>query len=270
MKKLSLLFIALFMVFLAACGDSQEAQDVYQKAMEAGENLESAEMDMKVSQTMEGDPEMGEMVMDMDMQASVVMEPLAMHQTGTMNMNVGGMPISTDIEMYMADEGMYMYESMSQTWMKMDASMMPTELTSMEQDPTEQLAMLESFMDDVDFSEEDGMYVFKFAGEGDEIKEFTQQYVEEYMGTETFAEAGVDMNEVLDGMTIHSIDYEILIDKETYDTKSVMTNLDIEIAIDEEGNTMRMKQEMTAEYTGINTVDSIEVPQEVIDAAQDM
>ncbi len=269
MKKLSLLIIPLFMVFLAACGDSQEAQDVYQKAMEAGEKLESAEMDMKVSQTMEGDPEMGEMVMDMDMQASIVMDPLAMHQTGTMNMDVGGMPLDTEIETYLTDEAMYMFESMSQTWIKMDASMTPAELTNMEQDPTEQLAMLESFMDDVDFSEEDGMYVFKFAGEGDKIKEFTQQYVEEYMGTETFAEAGVEMNEVLDSMTIHSIDYEILIDKKTYDTKSVTTNLDLEVAVEEE-DTMRIKQEMMMEYTGINSVDSIEVPQEVIDAAQDM
>lgn len=269
MRKITLLFIALFMVFLAACGDSEEAQDVYQKAVEAGEKLESAEMDMKISQTMEGAPEMGEMVMDMDMQASIVMDPLAMHQKGTMNIEIDGMPVTSESEMYMVEDGIYMFDSANQAWLKMDASM-AEELSGMDQDPTEQLAMLESFMDDVEFSEEDGQYIFKFSGEGDELIEFTQQYVEEYLGTGIFAEAGADMNEILDSMTIHSIDYEIRIDNKTYDTKSVISNLDFEIAVDEEGNTMRMNQEMNAAYTGINTVDSIEVPQEVIDAAQDM
>lgn len=270
MKKLILVVIVLFVTTLAACGGSQDAKEVYKKAVEAGEKVESAEVDMAISQTMAGDPTMGEIVMNTDMQASMIMEPLSMHQKGNMQMEMQGMPIDTEVEMYMTDEGVYMYDSMSQTWMKFDSSMMPTELANLDQGPTEQLDVLESFVDQVEFSEEDDAYVYKFEGEGDEIKEFTKQLVEGNLGEDTFVEFGADMNQVLEDMTIHSIYYELHIDKESYDTKKVITNLDLEIAADAEGNTMRIEQEMTADYTGINTIDVIEVPQEVIDSAQEI
>jgi len=270
MRKLTLGIMVLFVTMLAACGGNEEAGEVYQKAVEAGKKIESAEIDMVMKQTIEGDPALGAMVMNMDIEAAVTLDPLAMHQTGNMMMEIEGMPIDTEIEMYMTESELYMFESMSQTWMKMDSSMMPAELAGLDQGPADQLDMLEPFMDQVEFTEEDDLYVFKFAGEGEEIEEFTQQIMEENLGEDMFAEFGEDINQVMEDTTIHSIDFELHIDKETYDTKSVIMDLDLEIAADAEGNTMRLQQEMTAEYTGINTVEKIEVPQEVIDTAEEL
>ena len=261
--------MVLFVTLLAACGGNEEAVEIYQKAVEAGEKIESAEMDMVMKQTIEGDPTMGAIEMDMDIEAAITLDPLAMHQTGNMKMEIEGMPIDTEIEMYMTESEIYMFESMSQTWMKLDSSMMPAELAGLDQGPADQLDMLEPFMDQVEFTEQDDFYVFKFAGEGEEIEEFTQQIMEENLGEEMFAEFGEDISQVMEDTTIHSIDFELHIDKETYDTKTVIMDLDLEIAADAEG-TMRMQQEMTAEYTGINTVEKIEVPQEVIDTAEEL
>jgi hypothetical protein len=122
----------------------------------------------------------------------------------------------------------------------------------------------------VEFVEEDDVYIYRFDGEGEELEDFTQTLVEENLGDDTFAEMGIDIDQMMEDMNIHSVFFEIHIDKETYDTKKVISNMDLEMVIDAEGNSMQIQQEMTAEYTGINTVDSIEVPQEVIDAAQEM
>lgn len=268
LKKFTVGLAVLLMAFLAACGNSDEAKEVYQKAVEAGEKMESVEMDMVINQTMESDAMEGEMVMDMDTKSAMTIDPLAMHQTGTISMEVEGMPIETEMEMYLTDTDFYMYESMSETWLKMSTDMMPTEMMNTDQTAQDQLEMLESFMDDVDFSEEDDYYVFKFEGEGDEFADLTEELIKENLGEETFADLGVEISEVLEEMTIHSMYYELHIDKETYDTTKVITNMDFDI--NAEGESLRMNQEMTATYTGINTVDEIAVPQEVIDEAQEI
>lgn len=268
MKKLTVGLVVLLMAFLAACGSSDEAQEVYQKAVEAGEKMESVEMNIVINQTMESDALEGEMVMDMAMQSDMIIDPLAMHQTGTISMEVEGMPIETEMEMYLTDTESYMYESMSQTWLKMSADRMPTEMLNTDQTAQGQLEMLESFVDDVNFSEEDDFYVFKFEGEGDEFTDFTEALIKENLGEETIADLGLETSEILEEMTIHSMYYELHINKETYDTTKVITNMDFDINV--EGEFLRMTQEMTATYTGINTVDEIVVPQEVIDTAQEM
>ena len=268
MKKFTVGLAILLMGFLAACGNSENAEEVYQKAVEAGENMESVEMDMVINQTIESDAMEGAMEMEMDTQSSMTIDPLAMHQTGTVNMEMEGMPIETEMEMYLTDTDFYMYESMSQTWLKMSADMMPTEMMNTDQTAQDQLEMLESFIDDIEFVEEDDYYAFKFDGEGEEFAALTEELIKENLGEETFADLGVEISEILEEMTIHSMYYEIHIDKETYDTTKVMTNMDFDM--NAEGESLRMNQEMTATYTGINTVDEIVVPQEVIDAAQEM
>lgn len=269
MKKITVGFMILLITVLAACGNSESAKDVYLKAVEAGENMESAELDMVLSQTIEGDPMLGTIVMDIDTKASLTLDPLAMHQKGSVLMDMQGVSIETDMEMYVTETELYMYESMSETWMKMDSSMMPLDMLNMEQSPGEQLDMLESFIDDVEFTEEEDYYVYKFDGAGEEFEELSQELIKLQVGEETFADLGADITEVLENMTIHSIFYEIHIDKTTYDTQKVISTMDFDVNMEGE-EPLSLQQEMTATYTGINTIDQIEVPQEVIDAAEEM
>ncbi|MHA6251472.1 DUF6612 family protein [Oceanobacillus sp. CAU 1775] len=270
MKKSLLVLAILLTAFLAACGGSEDAKEVYNKAVEASENAESAEIDLTINQTMTGEPMMGELQMDMDMQVAVTMDPIAMHQKGNISMDLQGVPMDTEMEMYMIEDVIYMQDSMSKTWLKLDASTMPAEFANVDQAPNEQLDLLASFVDDVEFIEEDDVYIYKFEGEGDEIEDFTQKLVAGNLNNDTFTELGVDVEELFAEMTIHSIYYELHIDKSSYDTKKVITNIDIELPIDADDNAMRIYQEMTAEYIGIDTIDQIEVPQEVIDSAQEM
>ena len=268
MKKLTFFLVALMMTVLAACGGGGgDAEEVYQKAMQAGEKLESAEMDIKIKQTMDAGELMGTVTMEMDSIASVIVDPFAMYQKGSMAMEMEGFPIEMETEMYMVDSDFYMYDSMSDMWIKMGADMMPTEMMNMEQNPHEQLEILESFLDDIEFKEESDYYVFIYDGDGKDLVELSKEIIKENLDDDTLASFGMEMEEVFDQMNIHSLYYEIQIDKKTYDTKSVITNMDFEIDVD--GESMAIQQEMNATYTGINTIDKIEVPQEVIDEAQE-
>lgn len=269
MKKWMLILTILFTAFLVACGGNQEAKDVYENAVEAGEKIESAEIDLQIDQTMTGEPMMGELQMNMDMQVALTMDPVGMHQKGNIEMDLQGIPMNTGMEMYMVGDAIYMQDSMTETWLKLDSSTLPAEFSNIDQAPSEQLDILKSFVDDVEFIEEDDVYIYKFDGEGDEIKEFTQKLVAGNLNSDTFTELGVDVNELFGQMTIHSIYYELHIDKSTYNTTKTITNIDVELPIDEE-NAMRIYQEMTADYVGINTIDSIIVPEDVVDSAEEM
>lgn len=266
MKKVTVGFVVLFMMILAACGGSESAKEVYENALAAGEEMESAELDMTIHQTMSSEEMPEGLVMDMDMQSEMTLDPIAMYQAGTISFEMDGMPFDTEMEMYVTDSDFYMYESMSDTWLHSGEEMMPTELMNMEQNPTDQLEILESFIEDVEFEEEEDFYVFRYSGDGEELLELSQELIKENLGEDTFAEMGIEVDEILDQMTIHSIFYEILIEKDTYNTESIA--MDMDVSIEEAGETLEMKQEMNATYTGINTIDSIEVPQEVIDSAE--
>lgn len=270
MRKSIYGIMILIILLLAACGGNEEAEDVYQKAIEAGEKAESAEIEMVMKQTIEGDDHIGSVVMDMNTTSQVIMDPMTMYQKGKISMDMDGLPIDAEIEMYLTENNFYMMETMTNTWLKMDHSMMPDELAKADQPIGDQLEMFESFMDDAEFTGEDDAYVFKFSGEGENVKEFTRVLMEESLGEGVLAELGEDISEIFDDITINSVYFELHIDKDTYDTKTVAMELDLDVVLDEEGTMMNIHQEMTAEYTGINTVDEIIVPQEVIDSAQEM
>jgi hypothetical protein len=267
MKKVTLGMLFLLMMFLVACGQSESAEDIYEKALAAGEEMESAELDMEIKQTISSEEVNEEVGMDIATKAEMVLDPLAMHQLVTVSFALGDFPMETEMEMYMTDSDIYMHESMTDTWMKSDASMIPANLMDVEQNPQEQLKMLESFIDDVEFLEEEDYYVFKYDGDGEELIELTQELIQENLDENTLSELGLDINEMLEDMTVHSVFYEMQIEKDTYYTKGVTVNMDFEIQ--EGDDTLQMKQETNATYTGINTIDSIEIPQEVIDQAEE-
>ncbi|WP_067727720.1 DUF6612 family protein [Oceanobacillus damuensis] len=267
MRKWMVFFVLLLTVILAACSN-EDAEGVFTKAMDVSGEMESAEVDMNITQILSTSDESMELEMESDMKAEIIMDPIAMYQKGTMNMEMDGFPMEMDTEMYMTEDGLYTYDSMSQTWMKLDNEMY-TDLSNLaQQDPSAQLEMMEPFMDDVEYEEKDDSYIFRFAGEGEALNEFSESVIQEYLDTEMFADLGADVNEVLESMTVNKLNYEMEIDKESYETKTFY--MDLDMALSAEGEEMSIAQQVNAVYTGINTIDSIEVPQEVLDNATEM
>lgn len=263
MRKFLLAFGVILLTLLAACG-SDTADEVYTKAIEASEKMESAELTMDIEQNIEVPSEEATINQKINMDAEMTLDPLAMYQKGTISMEMDEFPLDVESEMYMVEDEIFMYDSMTSQWMKMDNSMMPTDMLQNAPSTKDQLEMMEEYVEDFELEENDDYYVLKLTADGEGFTELTNQLMEDNFG-EQFSQLGVDVTEILENMKVNNLYIEMNIDKETYDVKE--QKMDMEMEITAEGESLTIVQKSTTKYTGINTVDAIEIPQEVKDGA---
>ncbi len=100
---------------------------------------------------------------------------------------------------------------------------------------------------------------------GDKFNEFIKETAMENLPPELAAGAGED---AFEGLNINSVQYEILVDKETFYPNVLNMTMDMEMGV--EGDTVNVIQTVNGEYTDFNNIESITVPQEVLDSAVDM
>ncbi|WP_342514201.1 DUF6612 family protein [Sporosarcina sp. FSL K6-1522] len=266
---------------LAACGETAEpktdpetgkkaeikneskmtAQEVFKKSVEASADQKSMHAQMDIDQLLEvpsQDLKMNSKIkMDMDM----IVEPLSMYQKMQMDMGEQG---SMDTEMYMTEEGFFMYEPTTDQWM-----ILPSELVGEmggEADPTLDMEMFNDFVDDFTFEQTEDEYVLKLKASGEKfntlLKEVAMQNLPEGL------EEGTEEAEILENMEVKSLEYEIFIDKKTFQTNAFNMDIDMTMGIDEEET--HIVQKMKAQLSKINEIEKIEIPQEVLDKAVDM
>lgn len=264
---------AFLLIAFSACSSESSsgasATEVYEEALEKAESMESVEINMTMDQvmTMPGeDPVKSES----DFVIQTTLEPLTLHQKGTTSMNMEGMPDEAiEMEMYMTDDDFYLYEGSSDEWIEMGSEfadlfdMMGAE----QQDPSEQLEMFKDHVKEFNFDESGDTYVFQLEVDEDTADELFEELIEQSMPDDfqmMFEGEDFDLTENVD---MNKLSYEITLDKETYDMKTF--DLIMDIAMEIEGMELTVEQDMKAEYSKINEIDPIEVPQEVIDNAVD-
>lgn len=269
------------MLFLAGCGqtadpvsnedqdkDSENVSDltleeVFQKSADASDELKSFSVEMNLAQDMS----LGEETMktNSDISMDVTAEPLAFYQN--MKMNMAGE--SMDMESYFTEDGFYMYEASSAQWMKFPQEMSDQllQMSDQQTNPGEELKNLEQFADDFKFEQDDKNYILTLDASGDEFNEFIKETAMESLPPQ-MAEGIGTSEDLLEGIKINSVKYDILIDKETFYPSSLDMTMDMEMDI--EGETITMVQTIKGDYTDYNNIDSITVPQEVLDTAVDM
>ncbi|MFD1850628.1 DUF6612 family protein [Oceanobacillus bengalensis] len=268
MKKLVVAFgMILLSISLVACGN-ENAEDVFTQAMEAAEGMESAEVVIDMTQNIGMPDESSSLEMETNMEAEMILDPLAMYQKGTVSMMMDDFPMEMETEMYLVDDEVYVYDSMSSQWMKMDETMMPMDaLNNQQPNITEQLEMFEKYVEEFEFEETEDEFVFKLTADGEGFTELTNQLMDEYMSEELTAQFGEEMDEVLESMDVSKLYIELYIDNETYEMNG--EKIDMEMTMGVEGDEVKLSQQVSTKYTNINTIQSIEIPQEVKDNAVD-
>ncbi|MDY0409657.1 DUF6612 family protein [Paracerasibacillus soli] len=134
-------------------------------------------------------------------------------------------------------------------------------MANQQQDPTDQLKILEQFTKDLKFTQTDDAFILELTADGDKVKEISSELMKEYMPQELmeqFNEIGQDM---LDALTVKTLTYEMEFDKKTFDLKDLDMAMDMSFEID--GETLDINQEVKATYQSINSIDKIEIPQDV-------
>ncbi len=218
--------IALVMLSVGLVACSESAEEVYTKALEAADKMESAEVSTVLNQEITMGSE-GKLKIESDMDGSVILDPVAMHQKGTMAMTMEGegmeeaAPFEMDTEIYLVNEEMYVFESLSQQWIKADSSLFPIDtLTANQPDVSEQLKMMEEYVEDFKFEEVDNEYVFKLTADGEGFKKLSEKMLEEYLPEDVSSQLG-DIQQVMEDMEIKKLTIEMAVDNETYNLKSI-------------------------------------------------
>ena len=81
-------------------------------------------------------------------------------------------------------------------------------------------------------------------------------------------EQSEEITTALEGTTVEGAKYVLTIDKETFDLTNMV--MDLVMTMEIEGMATKIDQSSTVDYYDFNSIESIVIPQEVIDTAQEM
>jgi len=269
-------------VLVAACGDTATVkenttatsdltlEEVFEKTLERQQELKSTKADMSISQDMEmtmGDDSFTASTVS-DMTMETVVKPMQLYAEGTTTMvdNESGEEMKMPLKMYMTEaDGFYLYEESMGGWFKMAGESYEEILSQagMQNDPAEQLKQLQQFVSDFTFEQTDNEFTLTLNAEGDKFMSFLL----EQMGT-SLGEESEDITTALEGTNVEDAKYVLTIDKETFDLTNMV--MDLVMTMEVEGVATKIDQSSTVDYYDFNSVESIVIPQEVIDTAQEM
>lgn len=284
-KTISIIFGAMLMLMLAACsqtaepvekdaeskqasGEKKQAsqakeseltlEEVFKKTEEANKDLKSFESQIKMNQIVDAAGEKQEINSDIDMK--FITEPMALHQK--MTMSIAGE--KQEIDAYLTKEGFYMYEPNEKMWIKLpeEFSGQILQMSEGQTNPSGQLDQLKEFVDEFEFKQDDKNYILTLKASGEKFDQFLKDNVKETLPPEMQAE------DMMGDMKFNKVEYELLIDKETFylNALNMVTDTDTEI----EGQKMNMQIDMQSTYSNYNKVEKIEIPKEALENAQEI
>ncbi|HBT73457.1 MAG TPA: hypothetical protein DEB37_14770 [Lysinibacillus sp.] len=282
MKKIfKVLAVGTLALTLAACNSSATPtkdttktskltlEQVYDKAVDRQADIKSASANMDMTQVTKvgSGKEAMEFSIDSKMDMDIIVDPLAMHLSGSMSMpdmmSEGEETTDMPIEMYMKkDTGLFMKDMTTDSWIKLPDENFDEILdqTAASADAKEQLEHLKKFIGDFKFEQTDDEYVLTLEAKGDKFKELIDSEI-----TKSIEDMGLEENP-MDQLTIEKINYILHIDKETFDTKKMDMNFDLKMAV--EGDELIMNTKSVVTYTDFNHLKTIDIPQSIIDNAQ--
>jgi len=241
------------------------AMEVYEKAMEASEDLKSMHAKMDIQQKIEVPSEDLKMDSKIKMDMDMVMEPLAMYQKMNMDMGEQG---AMDTEIYMTDAGFFMFDPETEQWLKFPKEMSDDMMEQMGggTDPTPDMEMFKEFTDDFKFEQTDDEFILTLSAEGEKFNSLMKNAIADSMPAGM--EMGEEEAELMENMNVKSLNFEIFIDKETFQTNAF--NMDMDMTMAMEGQEMHIIQQMKSIISQVNEIEKIDVPQDVLDNAVDI
>jgi len=267
---------------LAACGqqtadpvDSKTKKkteltlaEVFSKTTEASKELKSVHSDMELNQTMNVPGQDETMDIHSNIAVDMVLNPMTMYEKMKMSMKGGDESLqdqAMDVEAYLAKEGFFFYDPTTKQWLKMPEELSSQILQMPEQqvNPAEQLKQLQQFTDDFSFKQNDTHYILNLKASGEKFDKFLKDNAKQLM-----PDALKESAAALDDIHFKNVNYEIFIDKKTFNITALNMNQEMEMNV--EGQKLSLKQKMKGTYSDYNKINEIKVPQEVLDNAQEI
>lgn len=268
MRTLKLFFAAfLSLIVLVACNESANnassdselnIDEILDKSIQSMSELSSYSMDMNLIQDLVIPGEEAPVKISGTIKTDITMEPISLYQTMSLSSDMDD--LTYDTENYITDDGFYMSNPEDGSWMKFPSEF-AEQMKETQTDADEQLQLLKSFSEEITISEEDNEYVLTIKGSGEKFMDLTRELLQQ-MGDSLAEDA-----DLLSMMDMKVLDFVVHIDKETfYQTK---IELDLELEMTEEGETMTMKQNINGTMSNFNGIDAIVIPEDVKNNAEE-
>jgi hypothetical protein len=284
MKKISkVLATAALALSLGACSMTASPEDdaknksdltlkeVFTNSQKADSELSSVHMDMELTQiTHDESAEEGTMNMSTSSSTDLVMDPMTMYQTSSVNMTMDELEGSelplAQVEMYLTEQEIYMKDNIQNEW-----TTVPNEMADLLKDaalqesslPENQLKQLEPYLDDFTFKQDDEAFILQLSLQGEKAEQLLKEGMA-LMGDELQSSFQGAMEEI----SLSKMDLKMWIDKESFHT--VKMDITQKIELTQDGKKVKVDQTMKSGFSKFNEIDSIEVPAEVTESAVEM
>ena len=240
---------------------NSDAEELLQKATEANNSLESfsAEADMKQLMVMDGE----EMDINSTTSMDIIMDPMTMKQTIVTDIPDAG---KQETEAYFTEDGYYMLDPESDTWMKLPDELSGQLLAQAEAQANveQQLEQMKPLMKDFTVEEKDDHYLLIFKSDDETLDDSLMEMVQASLPDEMQMMG----EEIFENTTFNSLNYEMKIDKDNYYVQALNMTMDMDMKIEEQE--MNLNQDMKMTYSNYNEVDEIVVPDDVIENAEEI
>ncbi|AJD91857.1 hypothetical protein JMA_25400 [Jeotgalibacillus malaysiensis] len=280
MKKSILFTTAALTLTLTACSETAEPADgskdtssmtleeVYSKALEKNNEIESVKSSAVLNQAVTmGTEATINTVSEIDM--SLTNSPLTVHQINTTKMTgeEAAEEQSFTVESYMTEEGFFMQDPSSGGWVKLPSEMSEQllQMNESQSNPASELETLEAYIEDFTFEQDDDSFILTLNASGEKFSDMLIEQTGELMPD---LGLGIPAESLFQNTTFEDVLYVITIDKESFLIESLDLDMTMNMKFAEES--MKMEQKLESEYTDYNEVEKIEVPQEVIDSAEEI
>lgn len=242
LKKYKAIFMMLAIaLILTACGGKESKEDVINTIEENIDEVEKYYTEMKLDVKVSNDSD--EVIDENKGVLKVSMNENTLESSGEMLEN------SEVLKYYSTGDATYAQVN-DDGWEDMTAQEDDFKHTETNYKSVAQIVMDLKDEDAVEMEEKDGKFIFSFKGKSEEVY---QALEEPY----SLALAGADINKIKHNLTI-------TVDSETYFIEQLKTEMSVAL----EGEKIDIKIDHT--YGKINEIDDIEIPQEVIDEAEEV
>ncbi|WP_240374396.1 DUF6612 family protein [Bacillus piscicola] len=170
------------------------------------------------------------------------------------------------LERYLTDKGVYIYDSSEGRWVKF-----PEEFTDDFQsfdksfeNPSHLLELIEAYSEELHIKEGNDHYRITFTGSDEQMQEIALE-----MTRMVNTEFSSSMKDLMYVTGIERLQFELDIDKETYDAKKLKMDLQM-TASQENGEPYQSSHTVVARFSLLNETKEVTIPPEVLQTATEM
>ncbi|CAH1203467.1 DUF6612 family protein [Paenibacillus sp. JJ-223] len=228
------------------------------KSSEASKTLKSFSSEASIQQniSVEAGEQSQEQQLTTSIKMDVIKDPLTAYQE--MKVEMPGQEAQT-IKQYFTNDSIY--SQVGEQWVTIPEEQTQPLIEQMKAsvNPEQELEQFKSITEDTKITAEGDNYIINATVSGDNVKELAKSVLQQN-GTDP------QMQTMIDQMDITSMTMKYMVNQETY--LPTGTDLNMVMNMEQEGQKMKMDMKMTSTFSNHNTVENIEVPQEVLDSAK--